>query len=275
MVGEAFTRRLERTLESWSDRCNPIVVKETRQALRSWSFPLTFLVMLLFCWGVSIQQLFVLGEAVYYGSFGPRFFGSYYAVLLLGLCLVVPTGLFRSVTAEFEGQTFEMVVITALRPRNIVFGKMKAAVVQMGAYYSAVAPFLCFTYLLQGVTVWGILMALFLSLFAGLSACQGSIMLASLSKQTAWQVVCQLISLVWGVMIFGVTLSLGEMVVSEIFGGTGFWSLCAGCGCLGYPYLIYCLLTINVSIAQFTPSVPPLGDLPSVIPEDQAAREEP
>ena len=54
-------RKMERTLVRLGDRLNPILVKETRQALKSRQFLITF-VLLLFCaWGWSVLGIARIG----------------------------------------------------------------------------------------------------------------------------------------------------------------------------------------------------------------------
>ncbi len=48
--------RLETWAEATSDWINPILVKEVRQALKSWTFMATFLFLLLASWCVSVFE---------------------------------------------------------------------------------------------------------------------------------------------------------------------------------------------------------------------------
>lgn len=57
-----WTRRIaarwqtfESRLAQLSDWFNPILVKETRQALRSWQFTLTFILLLVACWVSTLR----------------------------------------------------------------------------------------------------------------------------------------------------------------------------------------------------------------------------
>lgn len=259
MSDSALFRRLDNAFERWGERFNPIVVKETRQALCSRGFPYAFMAMLFICVVASLLLVTTYGERLYHAELGPVFFGWYLGVLLAAVCLVVPLGLFRSVVSEFDGQTFEMLAITTLSPRKIVFGKLKSATVQMGAFYSAAAPFVCFTYLLQGLSIPGILLALAIAYLAGLSACMGAMMFGSLGKQSGWQVICLLFSAILGMVTLGIGLSTGLAAAAELGGTAALGAACAGLGCFGYVFLFFSLLTVGVSIAQFTPTMPRPG----------------
>jgi hypothetical protein len=261
MSASRFIARLDDWCERRGERMNPIVVKETRQALKSRAFPATFLVMLLGCWLISAVMIADYGEDLYYAEAGDTFFAWYLGSLLAAICFVVPAGVFRSVVSEFEGQTFEMLAITTLSPRKVVFGKLKSASVQMGAYFASIAPFVCFSYMLEGVSIPGLVLALLIAYLAGLSACMGAMMLGALAKQSAWQILCLLMAIVLGGISFGVGLGSGSAAARELAGWAGVGAICAGFGCFGYVFLFFSLLTLGVSIAQFTPTMPRPGQL--------------
>ncbi|MFV0443956.1 MAG: hypothetical protein ACK5Q5_10330 [Planctomycetaceae bacterium] len=251
--------RLDNVFERWGERFNPIVVKETRQAISSRSFPYAFISMLVICVVTTALLIVEEGDRLYYTETGLLFFGWYLGILLVTICLLVPLGLLRSVVSEFDCQTFEMLAITTLTPRKVVFGKLKSAIVQMGAFFSASAPFICFTYLLQGLSIPGILMALGIAFLSGLTSCMGAMMLGALGKQSGWQVFCLLLAVVLGIILIGVGTGLGLTAAMELLGWAGMGSICAGFGCFGYMLLFFSLLTIGVSIAQFTPTMPRPG----------------
>ncbi|MBI3462847.1 MAG: ABC transporter permease, partial [Planctomycetes bacterium] len=123
------------TLETWleplGDRINPILVKETRQALKSRQFLVTFLLLLVASLLVSFGGVAIVGPDLGYRSAGVGFFIAYYAVLAFAVFVVVPFGAYRSLASEQEERTFELLSITTLRPRQIVAGKLLSAVVQM------------------------------------------------------------------------------------------------------------------------------------------------
>jgi hypothetical protein len=259
MADSPFFVRLDHAFERWGERFNPIVVKETRQAIKSRVFPYAFIAMLAICIVVSLLLVGSYGERLYSTETGPVFFAWYLGVLLAAICLLVPMGLFRSVVSEFDGQTFEMLAITTLSPRKVVFGKLKSATVQMGAFYSAAAPFICFTYLLQGLSIPGILLALVIAYLAGLTSCLGAMMFGALGKQSGWQIICLLLSVILGVIMVSTGVGLGMAAIAELVTWNNIGGVCASFGCFGYVFLFFSLLTIGVSIAQFTPTMPRPG----------------
>ncbi len=165
-----FARFLVRA-EQLIDHVNPILVKETRQALKSRQFVATFLVVLLACWGVSFAVVAIIGPDVYYVASGPTMLMVYATILACPLILIVPFFAFRSLAAEQEDNTYELLSITSLSANQIISGKLGSAAVQMMIYLCGVSPCIAFTYLLRGVDIPTIVFLLiyFVFLCLGLS----------------------------------------------------------------------------------------------------------
>lgn len=145
--------RLAQWLASLADRLNPILVKEARQALKSPQFVVTFGLLLLAAWIWSVFGVALLGPSALYGARGSEMFRPYYVMLAFPLLVVVPFGAYRSLSAEREDRTFELLYISTLRPWQIISGKLASASLQMLLYLSAITPCLAFTYLLRGIDV--------------------------------------------------------------------------------------------------------------------------
>jgi hypothetical protein len=165
---------LEGRLASLADRMNPILVKETRQALKSRQFIVTFMVVLIACWIISVAGVAMVGPQVYYAAVGGDLLLAYYAALAFPLTLIVPYTAFRSLAAEQEENTYDLLSITTLSSSQIIIGKLYSACVQMGVYLCAVSPCIAFTFLLRGVDaqttavllILVVLMSLGLSIFS-------------------------------------------------------------------------------------------------------------
>ncbi|MGC1275505.1 MAG: hypothetical protein WBC44_17490 [Planctomycetaceae bacterium] len=170
-----------------SDWCNPILVKEVRQALKSRAFVATFLLLLLGSWLISAFGLLAAGASVEYGSVGQAFFIFYFGVLCVALGVVIPFGAFRSLLNERDDNTYELLSITTLSPGQIVRGKWACAVVQALLFYSAIAPFIAFTALLQGFD-FGQAAVLLVAAFYGSTALSiTTLMLSTTVRQRVWQ----------------------------------------------------------------------------------------
>ena len=181
--------RAEAWLERLGERLNPILVKECRQAVKSRQFSLTFAGVLLCCWVWSIWGVASLGPSVRFGTGGEglKMFLGYFVILAFPLLVVVPHGAFRSLSDERDDRTFELLAITTLSPRQIIAGKLGAAMIQMLIYLSAVSPCLTFTYLLRGIDLPTILLGLGYTVLASLGLSLVSILAGSVAAERPWQ----------------------------------------------------------------------------------------
>lgn len=252
----AYVNHLDTTLERWSDRLNPVLVKEVRQVLKSRGFVAAFLVMLTVAWLASLVLVAQAGDRLEYGEPGATFFGVYLGILMLALCFVMPMIVFRSVASEFEHKTFESLAVTTLTAQRVVWGKLQGAFVQMAAYYSAVAPFICFTYLIGGVSLLAIVVALMMSWIASLTVCLGALMLGSLTRGGAGQVIATLVLLAGALVVFLAGTPLSISIASVGFGWNDVAGVVAGLACFCYAGLFYGMLTLGVAFNQFTPTIP-------------------
>ena len=220
IAGSKFSRfgsRVDGMLESAGDRLNPILVKEARQALKSRQFLLTFLLVLLGCWVWSILGVAQIGEAVYYGSYGPRMFMGYYMILAGALLVIIPYTAYRSLAAEREDRTYELLSITTLSPAQIIAGKLASSVLQMLVYLSAIGPCLTFTYMLRGMDVRAVAYVLVWTCLASAGLALVALFAATLFKQKHWQGLVGA-GIVIGLMpVFMSTINLAGELVSERF----------------------------------------------------------
>jgi len=202
--------RFEELLERASEKLNPILVKEARQALRSRQFLTTFFLMLCAAWGASIVTLAILGPAAYYTTEGPTLFYIYHTILAIPLLIVAPYGAFQSLAAERQDRTYELVSITSLGPWQILTGKLGGVALQLMIYLSAIVPCLAFTYLLRGIDIISIVLAVvyLCGLSLGLSAV--GLLLASLAPNRQRHIVS---SVLFALVLFGAFwFEMAEMV---------------------------------------------------------------
>lgn len=153
--------------ERLADLFGPLVVKEVRQGLRGRVFAIFFGVLLTACFFVA---LFAWGQASPTGS---ARYGRDTLALLLGaqgvVCFfIIPFTAFRSMAKELEDETWVLLTLTGLGSRPITRGKWVSAMSQAGLYASACAPFVLFSYFLNGVDLLQLVAALLLT--AGWSA---------------------------------------------------------------------------------------------------------
>ena len=222
----------ENFLTRTGDLLNPILVKETRQALKSSQFAITFVLVLILTWIVTIGVVAGIGPRIFYSAEGGTLLAWYYAVLALPLIVVVPLASFRSLTTEREDNTYDLLSITALKPRQIISGKLGSSVAQMAVYLSAITPCLAFTYLLRGVDLPTIIVLLVYTFFWSLGLSMIGLLLAALTPQRFVQVfvlvafVAGLLTMLWLAIVMGIEASSrGGRAVWEA--GDNFWVLAA------------------------------------------------
>lgn len=198
---------IDSRLIALTERANPILVKETRQALKSKQFLVTFLVVLAACWIVSFAGVAMIGPQIYYAATGPEMLMAYYAILAFPLAVIVPYTAFRSLAAEQEENTYDLLSITTLTSRQIVTGKLWSAIVQMLVYMSAVSPCLAFTFLLRGVDAVTTAMLLAFAVFGSLGLSMIALFVGAASRAKHTQIVTS-VALVLG-LFFAFSAGVG------------------------------------------------------------------
>ena len=182
-------------LWGWIDRCgqrladwlNPILVKEARQSLKSRQFIITFFLLLAASCFWTIFGVVINAPDVYYVPTGQSLMAGYYFVLAIPLIGMVPLAAHRSLAAEIDDDTFEMLVITRLSAMRIVMGKLNSAMLQMMVYFAAIVPCLAFSYLLRGVSLPTIVMLIAIVFFTALLVTSFSLTLATFAPHRAGQ----------------------------------------------------------------------------------------
>ncbi len=219
----------EESLTAWSERfsdyLNPILVKETRQALKSRQFIVTFMLLLIVAWLISAVGVLLSGSSIEYGSPGRSFVMFYTFILEFAVLLVVPFTAFRSMQIERELATFEMLNISTLKPRQIVWGKLCSALVQLFLFYSAIAPFVAFTSLLQGFDLPSTAFLLVTVLLWSVMACMIALTLSTLANNRQWQSLNMLgiLGALFAQMCMSFGFAMAVMQNPVPFGDEEFW----------------------------------------------------
>jgi hypothetical protein len=203
--------------EEFADRLNPILVKETRQALKSRQFVVTFLIVLVSCWTASFAVVAIVGPDVYYVASGPRMLYVYAMILAFPLTLIVPFSAFRSLAAEQEENTYELLSITTLTAGQIVTGKLGSAAVQMLVYLCAVTPCIAFTYLLRGVDLPMILFLLTYFVFLSMGLSMLGLLAGTSAKVKHTQALISLLLVLCLALVLMGTISFIEDLVQQNF----------------------------------------------------------
>lgn len=222
----ASFNRLEAWLLRASDWLNPILVKETRQALKSWQFAWAFVLLLVGCWIVTVGGVAFVGPSIYYAAAGGDLLLWYVGILAFFLTVIVPYSTFRSLASEREDNTYDLLSITSLRPRQIISGKLGSAAVQMIVYFSAITPCLAFTYLLRGVDVPTIALMLAYLFVTSLALAMIGLLLATLARQRFAQVALSVGFVALLLFVFWMAIAIAVALRWEayaLFGDREFW----------------------------------------------------
>lgn len=237
-------------LENKGDWFNAILVKETRQALKSRQFVATFMLLLLASWLTSLFYVVIQGDAINYGNSGRELFQIYLAVLLVAITVIVPFGAYRSLLNERDLNTYDALTITSLSPRQIVWGKLLSALLQVFIYYSAIAPFIAFTALLEGFEFVTVAFLLAMGFFVSLAYSVVALMMCTLANQRHWQAILSIVLLAGLVGMWFASLEISaEFLRRNRLDNPGVWwgiGLFLGIG------LSYCWLFLQITTAQLT-----------------------
>ncbi len=218
-----FWPKVETLLQALSEKLNPILVKEARQAMKSKQFSVTFTLLLVVGWIYTMLFVILNLPGVFYSPFGSAMLFGYYLILAVPLLIVVPYASFRSLAAELEDGTFDLLSITALSARQIVTGKLGSSVLQMIVYYSALAPCISFTYLLRGIDVVTIGIVLSYTFLASLMLSILALTLSTVTRARHWQVLLSVLLVIalllfgffWCMMMFSILASASMMPYDE------------------------------------------------------------
>jgi hypothetical protein len=193
----AFVDRISRRIAEW---LNPILIKEARQSLKSRQFIITFFLMLVAscCW--TVLGVVMNAPDVYYLPTGSSMIVGYYFVLAIPVLGMVPLAAHRSLAAEIDDATFEMLSITNLTSFRIVMGKLNSSVLQMLIYFAAVVPCLAFCFLLRGVDLLSIVYLVLITVTTSLLVTTLALMLATIAPSRTGQTMSLLMTL--AVIIF-------------------------------------------------------------------------
>lgn len=177
-----WLQRLDQWCERIGDSLNPILVKETRQALKSRQFVATFSVLLFAALAWTVVGSLSMMPQIYTSPSAPRMLVGYYLVLALPMLIVVPLAAYRSLEGEIDDGTLELLSITVLSPWQIVLGKLASAMLQMLLYFVALFPCVAYAYTLRGVDLPTTMLMMAILLVAGVVLTIVALFFAPLSR---------------------------------------------------------------------------------------------
>ncbi|MCW5554633.1 MAG: hypothetical protein KIS67_21040 [Verrucomicrobiae bacterium] len=255
---------LKHRLAHWREwELNPVVVKELRQAVRSWAVTGMLMLFLVVLFGTSL--IFLVSQS-FGTSINPRLggdiFQAFIAILTGASVAFIPLYVGVRLAAERQESNLDLLYTSTLTPGRIIRGKLFCGVYVTLLFFSACMPFMAFTNLLRGVdlpTIFLLLLFLFLAVCATIQvaiflACLPlskpfKILLALLGILGAFWMVAPLVFFSWELMRSG----LGAMV-----GGRDFWTGFTTTLSIGFAVfvLLYLLSVALISPASANRALP-------------------
>ncbi len=208
--------RIDRWCEQVGDSLNPILVKETRQALKSRQFVTTFSVLLFAALAWTVVGSLMLMPQIYTSPSAPRLLIGYYIVLAIPMLMVVPLAAYRSLEGEIDDGTLELLSITALSPWHIVLGKLASAMLQMVLYYVALFPCVAYAYTLRGVDLPTTLLMMSVLVVAAILLTVVALFFAPLARTRTGRIVTLLAVMV---ILLAAEWAIGALVIGMILYG--------------------------------------------------------
>jgi hypothetical protein len=202
--------------ERLDDALNPIVVKELRQAVQSRfvvAVLLLFLLLQLVIIGIYLVVAGLNGQLQSLDAeMGRSVFWVLQLILLITCLLFLPAYTGFRLAAERSDTNVDLLFVSTLRPRAIIWGKFVAAVVIAVLIFSACTPFMMFTYLLRGIEAPSILLVVGIDFLVVLALVLLAIFFAVIPANWVIKGLIGLVAL--GTLIFAIIMTL-----------TGTWAL--------------------------------------------------
>lgn len=256
--------RWDERLQNLSDRLNPVVVREVRQTLKAKAFIGVFFTLLLCCWAYSMIAVLQYENSMSYYEVGPDFYLVYLLMLIGCLMFAIPSGAFFSMSQEFRDRAFEMLAVTTLSPSQIVSGKLQGALVMMVIYGSAIAPFICLSYMLGGLGLFGVFFSLTGLFLVSISLSMFAVMLGALCQKPWMEALNLIILLIVAMIVSGITYGvLSKIVVAQ---SASLTEMLVGAICFGVFLLFVSMISLGVAQAQLTTTFLPIGYRRSISP---------
>ncbi len=235
-VGEATVAEREVAIlqtNDFSDRWNPMLVRELRRMLKSRLFGASFLLLLIGCLIGTYTLVAMYPGTVQYDEAG-KLFANVYLWLFTGpLMFVVPLSMFLAVSQERLENTLEMLSITTLSTRQILKGFLLCGFAHALLYLSVLVPFISFSYLLMGLGLMDLLACLFaLSLLGGTNALWSTMLGACVSGSIS-RAVCSIFSFLGNLLAFSIAVTMNTAIIR--YGGEP-----------DFPAMFICLITMLV-----------------------------
>ena len=222
--------RIRDHFSNWREwELNPIVVKELRQAVRSWAVTgmlllfLTALFLISLCF--LVFQTFDADPDVQLGS---EMFSWFTGILAVASVFFIPLYMGVRVAAERQENNPDLFYVSTLSPARIILGKFLCGVYMAVLFFSACMPFMAFSNILRGVdlpTIFYILFFLFLIVCA---VNMIAIFLACIPASRPFKVLFALFGFIASFWVLGPVFLFSRFAlrsgIGTTMGGRDFWA---------------------------------------------------
>jgi hypothetical protein len=183
--------------DDWMDRLNPIVVRETIQALSGRGF---FGVLVMAAIAAALVAIVTLAESGSTRRIDALGDDTFYALLrfvvMPVVAVVLPFQAFATMRTEMQPGMSEQLFLSGLTPARVVFGRIGATAGQYVMWSCVFLPLLSTTYILRGVSFFEAVVAI---VFAGYVCALHAAFATACGAFTRWRGVGALANAVAGV----------------------------------------------------------------------------
>lgn len=242
--------RLDPWLEKMGDQFSSIMVKETRQAIKSRHFTWTFFATIII---TLVVTFVIMSNESGNSALGQTLLMGYLVILGLPLMIIVPISTFQSLSAEHSDGTLQLISITTMKPSAIIIGKLCSAILQILIYLSVLAPCITFTFLLRGVDVYQIMASLLSAFGCSAALCSLGLAMGSISTTRMISAAMQLIfagvllmcAWMWALLAYGLSREFGSIPSDG-----SFWIAGWCCAILSTAMLLLVAATAQITFAS-------------------------
>ena len=220
-----FLRRAARALQGLGAQAwnNPVMRKELRGRIRDWRIPVILVAHLVlagcmasFAYLVTDMPAQAAPDRTSGRSTRPALWYGAYMLLLAEVALFSPCMTVGAISGEREQKTLEPVVVTLLRTRWLVLGKLIAALVYIALLILATVPVQVIAVLLGGISLPEVVVGIAILLATALVTAALGICISSLTRSA-------LASVLWtyaAVLVLGVGGSILALIPLVVLGMT-------------------------------------------------------
>lgn len=221
--------KLKSHFANWREwELNPVVIKELRQAVRSWTVTG---VLLLFLTILFITSVGFLVSQSFDGDLneelGSTLFGTFVAILAGASILFIPLYTGIRISTERQDLNPDLLYVSTLTPGQIIRGKFLCGAYITVLFFSACMPFMAFTNLLRGVDLPSVFFILFVLFLVVCALNQAAIFLACLPMSRPFKILIALYGFFqsfWIIvpLVFGAITTM-RSGIGAMMGERNFW----------------------------------------------------